>query len=575
MKGRLFNLPGILPVQLLPGFLTLIFLPTLSAQNLEKIGKKDMVTISGGLNFNTIFYDAQGMEERRDPLTWFMSGNVNVTLLDVSLPFTFTYTNNRGTYSQPFNMQSVHPKYKWIQGHFGITSMSFSPYTLNGHVFAGGGIELTPNGFYFGAMYGRLKKAVEPNIIDNSYEGISYRRTGAALKLGFDKDGRTLAVSWLTAKDDIASLLFVPADADLTPQQNSAIGLSGKIRLWEKISAEGEFGWSGLTRNMQAEAISTEFSGIEKWLLPTKTTTQFFKAWKGSLTYATKLFSIAVKHEHVDPDYQTFGAYYFANDLENWTLAPSFRLLKGKLSVGLNTGIQRNNLDQTKLSTAHRWVGSVNVSASPVKWLMLTAAYSNFTSYTNRRPQTDPFWQPSPTDTLSFYQVAQQANGNAVISFGSKNVKHSISVLTNFQVSRQQQSTSVQPGMHVMSENLSWTIQLVPRHISVSALGNYTVTETGIIRTVFFGPGMQLSRSKESWRLAAGSIYNRSIANGDLAAQVFSHRASCGFTPKMKSKKYGRPSASCNAVFVQKLPALATENTTGELTVTVNLAYGF
>jgi len=297
----------------------------LLSQNLEKIGKKDMVMLSGGINFNSVFYNAQGFEARRDPFTWYFNGNLTLTILDVSLPFTYSYSNLHGTFTQPFNMQSCSPKYKWAQAHVGTTSMNFSSYTLVGHVFTGGGIEFKPDGFYFGAMYGRLIKAIQYDAMENSSETMSYKRTGAAVKIGFDKNGNAIGATWFTAKDDPNSLLFIPPDANLSPAQNTAVSISGKLSLLKNIVAEGEAAYSGLTRNIFSLTESTNFNGLEKWLLPTKATTQFFKAYKFSISYTGKAITVAINHEHTAPDYQTFGGYYFNNDLESWTIAPAFR----------------------------------------------------------------------------------------------------------------------------------------------------------------------------------------------------------------------------------------------------------
>jgi hypothetical protein len=160
-------------------YIVLLFLSAVSfSQNLEKVGKKDMVKVNGGLNYSSVFYNADGIPSRRQPFTWFLNGNLNVTILDVSLPFTFNYSNNQVAYTQPFNIQSFNPTYKWIKGYAGITSMQFSQYTLAGHIFAGGGIELTPKNFKFAAMYGRLKKAVEFDAETNSDVNMSYKRMG-------------------------------------------------------------------------------------------------------------------------------------------------------------------------------------------------------------------------------------------------------------------------------------------------------------------------------------------------------------------------------------------------------------
>ncbi len=555
----------------------LLFSPAkLFSQNLEKVGKKDMVTVSGGMNFNTIFYNAQGFDARRDPYTWYFNGNLNITILDVSLPFTYSYSNLHGTYTQPFNMQSCSPKYKWIQAHIGTTAMNFSSYTLAGHIFTGAGIELTPKGFYFGAMYGRFKKAVQYDSETESYENMSYKRMGLAGKIGFDKDGNSLDITYFTAKDEAASLLFVPSAAQLSPAQNTAVSISGKSKFLKYFSVEGEYAISGLTRNIFSPVESTDFNGFEKLLLPTKSTTQFFTALKASVTFGLKKFSLSVKHEKVDPDYQTFGAYYFNNDLSNWTIAPSFRLFKDKFSLSFNTGWQHNNLDGTKLNTAHRWVGAANVNFSPSAAWNFTAAYSNFTSFTNRRLQTDPFWVPSPADTLSFYQVAQQANASIVHLFGKNAVKQNIAFVATYQLTGMQQNLLVNANTTVLNGNFSYSVQLTKAKFSISALANYNRVASGILLTELFGPGLQCSKSfVKGVRISAGSTYNRSYTNAELTGNILSHRAQLSYSPKLKKKIYGKPSLSVNAIYVNRLPLIATQTKTGELTVMANIGINF
>ncbi|MDQ3111164.1 MAG: hypothetical protein M3R17_14830 [Bacteroidota bacterium] len=546
------------------------------SQNLEKIGKKDMVTVSGGMNFNNVFYNAQGFDARRDPYTWYFNGNLNITILDVSLPFTYSYSNMHGTYTQPFNMQSCSPKYKWMQAHIGTTAMNFSAYTLAGHIFTGAGIELTPKGFYFGAMYGRLNKAIQYDAEKNSYENMAYKRMGFAVKSGFDKGGNSLGVTYFTAKDNAESLLFIPADARLSPAQNTAVSISGKTKFLKYFSAEGEFAISGLTRNIFSPFESSDFNGFEKFLLPTKSTTQFFKAMKASLTFGVKKFSISIKREQVDPDYQTFGAYYFNNDLSSWTIAPAFRLFNGKLSLNLNTGWQHNNLDETKLNTAHRWVGSANINFAPSPAWNFTTAYSNFTSFTNRRLQTDPFWVSSPADTLSFYQVAQQANASIVHTFGKTAVKQNVALIGSYQLTGTQQNLLISANTAVLNGNLSYAVQLTKSKFSFSVLANYNRVESALLLTELFGPGLQCSKTfPKGVRFSAGSTYNLSYSNAELTGNILSHRAQFSFSPKMKKKIYGKPSLSVNAIYVNRFPVIATQAKTGELTVMANLGINF
>lgn len=548
----------------------------MSAQNLEKIGKKDMVTVNGGMNYNAVFYNAEGFEARRDPFTWYFNGNLNINILDVSLPFTYSYSNLHGTYTQPFNMQSCSPKYKWARAHIGTTSMSFSPYTLAGHIFTGAGIELAPDGFYFAAMYGRMNKAIAFDPEHNSFENMSYKRIGFGGKIGIDKKGNSLSINFFSAKDDVSSLVFIPAEANLSPAQNTAISISAKTKFLKYFSAEAEYAVSGLTRNINSETESINFNGFQKFLLPTKTTTQFFDALKASIGFHLKKFSVSVNHEQVDPDYQTFGAYYFNNDLSSWTIAPAFQLFKGKFSVSLNAGWQRNNLDGMKLNTSHRWVGSANVNFAPSPAWNLTSGYSSFTAFTNHRLQSDPFWAPSPADTLSFYQVTQQSNASIIHTFGKKAVKHTLTLIGNYQLTGMQQNLSAVAETKVYNGNLSYAVNFSKSKIALSILANYNRMESEILFTEMFGPGLQGSKTfAKGIRISAGSTYNRSYSQSVLTNNVLSHRAQLSYSPKMKKKIYGKPSLSLNAVYVSRLPVISSQSKTGELTATANLGINF
>lgn len=558
----------------------------LHSQNLEKVGKKDMITVGGAMNLNSIFYHANGFTPRRDPFTWYFNGSLNVTILDVSLPFTFSYSNQHGTYTQPFNMQSCSPKYKWAQAHIGTTALTYSPYTLGGHLFTGAGLKLTPNarlngeggqGFFIGGMYGRFRKAVMDDPISVAQEEISYKRMGYAFKTGYEHEGNAVTVSYFHAQDEAASLLFVPSDANHSPMENSAIGLSGKTLLWKSLALTGEFAASGLTRNTFSEIETTNYNGWEKWLLTTRSTTEFYKAWKFSAGYNAKAFSVSVMHEHVDPGYQTLGAYFFNNDLENWTIAPAFRFLDNKLSVSFNTGFQKNNLAGDRLSTTQRWVGSANVAYNPSKHWLLNLAYSNFTSHTRNRPNVDPFWTPSPADTLSFYQVAQQGNTTIAYNFGEKITKQSFAIIGSYQVTGQQQSGDVLPQTQIINGNFTWNVQWVKTKWSITTLANYNQSEAATMFTQQFGPGIQLGKSfmQNRLRFSGGGVYNRSMVNSVLLNHIVSYRSQISFSPKVRNEKLGRPSLSINAVYVNKPAVLTGLGNTGELTVTINAGYSF
>src|SRR3546814_13424720 len=76
------------------------------------------------------------------------------------MPFSFVVTQYTNSYTQPFSQFGISPSYKWAKLHLGYRNISFSPLLFDGQSFLGGGIELAPKGFYFGAFYGKLNKAI-------------------------------------------------------------------------------------------------------------------------------------------------------------------------------------------------------------------------------------------------------------------------------------------------------------------------------------------------------------------------------------------------------------------------------
>jgi hypothetical protein len=547
------------------------------AQNLEKIGKKEMVKVNGGLNFNSIFLQTNNPNSTRSPFSWYMNGNINISILDWSIPFTYSYSNQHSTYSQPFNQYGITPTYKWIKVHAGWCNMSFSPYTFSGYPFLGGGVELNPKSWKFALMAGRLKKAVEYDAINETDRDMSFTRIGMGAKAGYEKKGYGLNIIWFQAKDERSSLHYIPPSTQIQPQENTVVSANAKAPITKFFNAEAEYALSGFTRNSFADEASKGTINKLPYLFKTRVTSQFFTAFKSSLNFNSKIFSCGVNYERIDPDYKTLGIYYGNNDLENITLSPQLRLLKSKLNLSFNAGVQHNNLNKEKLSTMNRVVGSGNISYQPdPKWNM-NASYSNFTSYSRNRPANDPFYQPSIADTMKFYQVSQNANATINHSFGKKKVKHSITLTSCYQVSRQQIGSMQTEPTTTINGNVAYGSQFVPAKtmISISANANETKAFNNVI--FFFGPGLMISKSflGNTLMMSFGSIYNLSTTNHKNNGTLLNERLNIGYSPKVKNKKYGRPTLSLSANYVTKFNTPANTKTLSEFTGNVNLGYAF
>ena len=62
------------------------------------------------------------------------------------------------------------------------------------------------------------------------------------------------------------------------------------------------------------------------------------------------------------PEFETMGAFFFMNDMENISILPNLSLFDYKLRINGQLGIQRNNLLNTRSETTKRLLGNGNIS---------------------------------------------------------------------------------------------------------------------------------------------------------------------------------------------------------------------
>jgi len=267
--------------------------------------------------------------------------------------------------------------------------MTFSPYTLSGHSFLGAGAELSPGNWRFAVMAGRLKKAIEYNPLEHPNREPAYRRMGYAVKAGYEQGANAISFTVFTAKDDQNSI----RPSSLQPQSNVATSISGRTTLFSVITLDAEYSLSVLNSDTRIYTVTADSLGhfmSPSGLLEQTAAVRTFGAINAAIGYSASFWGIQFRYERVAPDYKTLGAYFFNNDMENYTLAPNLRLLEGKLTIAANAGIQRNNLNRDREATSRRFAGSGTVSYAPNEKINLSASYSNFSAFTRNRPQLDP-----------------------------------------------------------------------------------------------------------------------------------------------------------------------------------------
>lgn len=534
------------------------------------MGLNKGVKVTGGINISNIIYGTDDSISRRDPYQLILSGNMNLNFFGYDAPFSFTYSNSQRSYTQPFNRFSFTPKYKWIKAYIGQTSMTFSPYTLSGHAFKGAGLELTPGNWRFALMGGQLKKAIKYDPLTELYSQPSFRRMGYGLKFGYEKASAGVTVNLFTAKDDIYSIGEITENIQVHPMQNVAMGLSAHASVLKHFIFEGEYSFSILNSDTRFESVKEDSAKTVNLFEASSAGNRRFDAYSAGAGYQSTLVGIMLKYERVAPDYQSLGAYYFNNDLENFTIAPSLRLAGGKFSLNGNIGLQRNNLDKLRESTTTRFAGAGNMALGISDKLNLTLNYSNFSTYTNVRPQDDPFFRNN-MDTLNFYQVSNQAGMTMNYTFGSQEEPGNLMLFTTFQQAHEAGSAS---ASDFVTANTSYTRFLNSSGISISFLYNINSSRSPDLRSFYHGPGVSVSKvyKDKNTRVSANSNFNMTRMNGLKGSPVLATGININFSPQ--KTKEGRHSLIGTMSWIQRF---RTEKQTArhEITATVNYSYTF
>lgn len=524
-------------------------------QQLDQIGKKSAFKINGGVGVNQSLYLSNGIS-RVAPYAYAFNGNLSMSYAGISIPLTFTYTNQNFSYSrQPFNIVGLSPTYKTLTLHGGYRTLSFSPYTLSGHNFLGGGIEWKPQKFQISAMGGRLLRSVAYDSILTPTHA-AFERWGAGLKLGYNnKLGDQVYLIGFAAQDKIESIPTPPVFSGLKPQENMVLSMGFKKVLMKKLSLQAEGARSAWTQDIRNEASTADKPLINNlYFIKQRQSTVYYNAYKANLAYQFAFMNVGVGFEHIDPDYKTLGAYFFNSDLENVTINAATSLFKKKVNLSGSIGRQRDNLKNTKISQMRRTVGSLNVNYMASKRLNFNFSYSNFSSFTNIQPIDRRYLQLAPNDrldTLSFVQISQSFNGSCSYKINeSDHAVRNIALNSSFQTTANKQNAQT-IAQNMGNATLAYTQSWKKSGLSfgVNANGNNSEYTTGNSQYIGLGANTSVPMFKKKLRASLSANANNNYEKGKLTAQLFS----LGNTYSLKAGKHHNFSASLRYTMRNKI----------------------
>jgi hypothetical protein len=521
---------GVYLQRLLIFLMLLTGITTIHGQQLDQIGKKDGIKVSGGVSADQVY--RENSYSGGSPWSTVATGRLSTSVYGLSIPLSFTWSNENWTYTQPFNQFSLSPSYKWATLHLGWSSMSFSPYGLSGHSFAGVGVEVSPGDkFSMSVMHGRLQKALAGDTI-KGYDP-AYRRKGTGIKGAFNFDRGEVSLSVFYGLDDTHKPVENIDSLGITPKENIVLTSHVNYRITDNLTVNADLGLSSLSDDRRYSR-ATERGGIA---------TSRYHAVKTSLNYNTAIGSLGGTVEYVEPGYESLGAYYMVNDFIHYTINVATSLFRGRVTAAASGGIRQNNLDKKSDSDTRDVVTNVTLGFSPSERLSFNLTYSNFANYTHVQTLFDEVeaqTQYELMDTLRFTQISENAGLSANWNI-SQSESQSQSLMLNLNVQQASQSQTDEPEntnttFISASSGYQWSVK--PRNLSLGLNANYSRNETPDQVGEIMGPVLTVRKSffEKTLQSSFSASWNSTYTDGNASGNVLSTRLGESYTLKKKHR---------------------------------------
>ncbi len=250
----------------------------------------------------------------------------------VQVPLQALLSTDQVSFRQNINQIGISPTWRDYTLHAGQYTPRFTDLTLGDATLLGGGLEGHPGQLRFDAGYGRARRAILP--APGQLVQPEFARWMGIGRLGWQApSGLLLEASVVQASDRENSLGAAGSTTTALPQDNVVFGIHGKVpfaarRLWLEVEGDRS-SYRADTRTGLAAVNGTAGSAALSWEVP-----------EGSA---------GAKVTYVGPDYRALGNTQLQSDQVRYEATGQWH--RGTVSLGLQAGVQQDNLDNDLPST--------------------------------------------------------------------------------------------------------------------------------------------------------------------------------------------------------------------------------
>jgi len=285
------------------------------------------------------------------------------------------------------------------------------------------------------------------------------------------------------------------------------VGLNGQTKFAKNMSLNVEYAGSSTTTNINDGETGNSKFFFPSFITKQRNSTVYGKMMDADLNYNAKEFNFAVKYQYIEPDYQSLGAYFFNQDIENFLINTVWSMFGRKLQFDGNFGIQRDNLDNSKPSTLSRIIGSANANYHAGDF-NLAMNYSNYT--------TDiAYVLDSDLDSLNAVVITQDLTLNSTYSILTKAEDQHNFILTGSYQDVTDEVTDPDRSAASKMLNLSFVYSYGMKNgkTSINTNLNYNENELSLLKANRVGAGIGISQNLLENKMNLGLNVNYFSAN--------------------------------------------------------------
>lgn len=362
---------------LLLGFMLCVFFKPSISQDFSNLKGSKPFKLTGSIGTNNSLNISNRSVFNRDPLAMSMYANLNLSVYDYEIPFSFYFTNRNTNFSHPFIHFGISPRYKALKLHLGYRSMDFSQLTYSGLTFFGLGLEFDYKWVRLGAFSGTLNQSTTDNPTEGIYRPPMFKRSAIGVKLGIGKSNNHFDLIFFRAKDDSNSINR-PLHGELRAKESAAIGSKLLLTFFRRLSINAEMAVNAYNDDARSgELPIKELDPIKQVFTPRYNTSLRYAAKIRSTLSLGKL-TTSVYYNHVQPDYVSLGTTYLLNNFSVYGLDFNTNIFKNKLLVSGNLGYQQDNISKRQLYTNHVTSYMTNITARVTNSFIVNTNYNGY-----------------------------------------------------------------------------------------------------------------------------------------------------------------------------------------------------